>query len=272
MRRTLVFFVLAATFCAVFLISAGSAMAWNSYVHQRLAWMALPELGKTAVSQYYIAYTFGATEPDDHKGILKLRDHWKSKQRAIGAFNASLGAFQRGCMQESARRLGHSFHYVEDLGCVRKHMSKGMKDIVEKIGYDRMKQTVSSKNSTNALRDLAREYMADELANANKVEAVLAKLEYARGEFVKMIRYAREKAQSPAERDEKYKFIVEANLAVTLGTMMKLAMMYNQQTRRMWNAKQVSPNCHCPERYRLNQERNDCFYGNRNPVIALPKW
>jgi hypothetical protein len=272
MRRTLVFFVLATAVCSIFLINAGPAQAWNSYVHQRLAWMVLPEISKTPIEGYWAALIFGANEPDDHKGILKLRDHWKSKRRCLDAFNASVGAFRRGCMQETARRLGHAFHYLEDFGCCRKPFGHSIKDRVEKYAKAEMKLTVTNKSSVESLRNAANEYLSEELRGARTPEAVLAKVETARNELVKMIRYIEKEYKDEPTKKEKYLYVVHTNLAITLGAMIQLTRIYKDQTSRIWNAKQVSPQCHCPKEYRLNQARNDCYYGNRNVVIKLPQW
>ncbi len=272
MKRALVSLVLTAAFAAVLFLFSQPALAWNSYVHQRLTWMVLPEINKTPIDRYGTALIFGANEPDDHKGVLKLRDHWKSKRRSAGAFNASVGAFRRGCMQESARRLGHAFHYLQDLGCSRKPFGSSIKDRIEKYAKAEMKLTVTNRSNVESLRNMANQYISEELSGARTPEAVLAKVEEARNEFVKMIRYIKKEYKDEPTKKEKYLFVVHSNLAVTLGAMTQLTRIYKDQTSRIWNAKQVSPQCHCPNEYRLNRERNDCFYRNRSPVISLPRW
>lgn len=254
---------------AVVFVFAHPAAAWKSYVHQRLAWVAMEELKNTPIAIFENAVIFGANEPDDHKG---LRDHSQSFRRAQAAFNASVGAFERGCMQESARRLGHSFHYLEDLGCSRKPFGNRIKNLVENIAYTQMKETESSQFSTASLRETAQEYRMEELSGAATAEAVLSKLAEARQEFENMIRYIEKEYEDQDSRNEAYDFVVRNNLAVTLGAMMQLAEIYKNQTYQLWISGRVSSVCRCLNDYNINWEGNDCFYKNRPQVIDPPPW
>ncbi len=110
-------------FTVLFFLYGICAFPWWTQHHPVLSYLSqshfINAMGSANLASYFSSFCNAAIDPDEHRTL----SHGDARTRAQNAFNAAVNAYHQGLQfndyakfEEAALHLGHSFHYLQDLG------------------------------------------------------------------------------------------------------------------------------------------------------------